>query len=136
MSGWDLSLIYYDAADKIPVFFQRRLPQPASPDAIALEPRHPRMHIVGATLTKSLEPVVLRSEVALTIGKRYETTNLLDSDGVVRRDTSITSSASTTPSSPRSTRHFSSARRSSSAPPPTCRAAGWKLRSRPQRPFA
>lgn len=87
MRGWDLSLIYYDAADKIPVFFQRRLPQPVGPDVIALEPRHPRVHIVGATLAKSLEPVVLRSEVALTIGKRYETTNPLDGDGVVRRDT-------------------------------------------------
>jgi len=87
MSGWDLSLIYYDAADKNPVFFQRRLPQPVGPDVIALEPRHPRLHIVGATLGKSLEPVVLRSEVALTIGKRYETTNPLDGDGVVRRDT-------------------------------------------------
>ncbi len=87
MSGWDLSLIYYDVADKIPVFFQRRLPQPVGPDVIALEPRHPRLHIVGATLGKSLEPIVLRSEVALTIGKRYETTNPLDGDGVVRRDT-------------------------------------------------
>jgi hypothetical protein len=87
MRGWDLSLIYYDAADKIPVFFQRRLPQPLGPDVIALEPRHPRVHIVGATLAKSLEPVVIRSEVALTIGKHYETTNPLDADGVVRRDT-------------------------------------------------
>ena len=87
MRGWDLSLIYYDQADKIPVFFQRRLPQPVGPDVIALEPRHPRVHIVGATLAKSFEPVVLRSEVALTIGKRYETTNPLDADGVVRRDT-------------------------------------------------
>jgi hypothetical protein len=87
MRGWDLSLIYYDAADKIPVFFQRRLPQPTGPDVIALEPRHPRVHIVGATLAKSFEPVILRSEVALTIGKRYETTDPLDSDGVVRRDT-------------------------------------------------
>jgi hypothetical protein len=87
MRGWDLSLIYYDQADKLPVFFQRRLPQPVGPDVIALEPRHPRLHIVGATLAKSFEPVVLRSEVALTIGKRYETTNPLDADGVVRRDT-------------------------------------------------
>jgi hypothetical protein len=87
VSGWDMSLIYYDEADKSPVFFQRRLPQPVGPDVIALEPRHPRLHIVGATLAKSIEPVVLRSEVALTIGKRYETVDPLDRDGVVRRDT-------------------------------------------------
>src|SRR5712692_10373579 len=87
MSGWDLSVIYYDEADKIPVFFQRRLPQPVGPDVLALEPRHPRVHSVGATLAKSLEPVVLRGELALTIGKCYETTDPLDRDGVVRRDT-------------------------------------------------
>ena len=85
--GWDASLIYYDEADKNPVFFQRRLPQPVGPDVIALEPRHPRLHIVGATLAKSFEPVVLRSEAALSVGKRYATTDPLDQDGVVRRDT-------------------------------------------------
>ena len=54
---------------------------------IVLDPKHPRLHIVGATLAKSLEPVVLRAEAALTIGKHYATTNPLDLDGVVRRDT-------------------------------------------------
>jgi hypothetical protein len=52
-----------------------------------LEPRHPRLHIVGATVGKSLGPVVLHGEAALTVGKRYETTDPLDADGVVRRDT-------------------------------------------------
>jgi hypothetical protein len=85
--GWDTSLIYYDQADKSPVFFQRRQPQPPGPDVIVLEPRHPRLHIVGATLGKSLEPVVLRGEAALSIGKRYATTDPHDADGVVRRDT-------------------------------------------------
>jgi len=46
-----------------------------------------RLHIVGATLAKSLEPVVVRAEVAVTVGKRYESSNPLDPDGVVRRDT-------------------------------------------------
>jgi hypothetical protein len=87
MSGWDVSLIYYDAADKTAVLFQRRSSQPPGPDVIVLEPQHPRLHIVGATLGKSLGSVVLRSEVALTIGKHYETTDPLDPDGVVRRDT-------------------------------------------------
>jgi hypothetical protein len=85
--GWDTSLIYYDAADKSPVLFQSRQPRPPGPDVIVLEPRHPRVRIVGATLTRSIEPVVVRSEAAMTIGKRYETTNPLDRDGVVRRDT-------------------------------------------------
>src|SRR5437870_9100814 len=85
--GWDVSLIYYDEADKSPVFFQRRVAQPAGPDIVVIEPRHPRLHIVGATLGKSFEPVVVRAEAALSIGKRYETTDPLDPDGVVRRDT-------------------------------------------------
>ena len=87
VDGWDAALIYYDEADKTPVLFQRRLPQPPGPDVVVLEPRHPRLHIVGATLAKSIEPVVVRSEVALTIGKRYETTDPLSRSGVVRRDT-------------------------------------------------
>ena len=86
--GWDVSLIYYDQADKTPVLFQRRVPNiPPRPSQIALEPEHPRLHIVGATLAKSLEPVVVRAEVAVSVGKRYESSNPLDPDGVVRRDT-------------------------------------------------
>jgi len=87
VEGWDASLIYYDLADKSPVFFQRRVAQPGGPDVIVLDPRHPRLRIVGATIGKSIEPVVLRSEAALTIGKRYATSDPLDADGVVRRDT-------------------------------------------------
>lgn len=86
--GWDVSLIYYDQADKTPVLFQRRVVgTPPRPDVIVLEPRHPRLHIIGATLAKSFEPVVLRGELAVSVGKRYETTDPLDGDGVVRRDT-------------------------------------------------
>src|SRR5438045_1047081 len=85
--GWDVSLIYYDQADKSPVFFQRRVAQPPRPDVIVLDPQHPRLHVVGVTLGKSFEPVVVRAEAAYTIGKRYETADPLDLDGVVRRDT-------------------------------------------------
>ena len=85
--GWDVALIYYDQADKTSVLFHRRVPQPPAPDVVVLEPRHPRLHVVGATLGKSVDEVVVRAEVAATIGKRYETIDPLDRDGVVRRDT-------------------------------------------------
>jgi hypothetical protein len=85
--GWDVALIYYDEADKTPVLFQRRVAQPPGPDVVVLDPQHPRLHIVGATLAKSFEPVVMRAEAALSLGKRYETADPLDPDGVVRRDT-------------------------------------------------
>ena len=87
LDGWDASFIYYDLADKSPVFFQRRHPQPPGPDVIVLEPKHPRLHVVGGTLAKSIDPFVVRSEAALSIGKRYSTTDVHDADGVVRRDT-------------------------------------------------
>ncbi len=85
--GWDLSLIYWDAHDRTGVLHQRRVARPVGPDVVVLEPRHERLRIVGATLAKSIEPVVLRAEAALTVGKRHETTDPLDGDGVVRRDT-------------------------------------------------
>ncbi len=85
--GWDLSLIYYDTKDPFQVLRQRRVPQDAGPPTTFLEPTHPRVHIVGGTVAKSIEPVVVRAEAAYTIGKRYETTDPTDSDGVVRRDT-------------------------------------------------
>jgi len=86
-NGWDTSLLYYDTADKNPVYVQSRVPNPPRPDVIVLDPQHPRLHIVGATLAKSFEPVVLRSEVALTIGKKYASTDPQDLDGIARRDT-------------------------------------------------
>jgi len=85
--GWDVALLYYDQADKTPVFVQRRVPQPPAPDVIVLEPRHARVHVVGATLGKSIDEVVIRAEVAATLDKRYDTTDPQDRDGIVRRDT-------------------------------------------------
>src|SRR5262249_14408610 len=85
--GWDLSLIYYDQAEKNPVFFQRRVDRPVGPDVIVLQPQHPRLHIVGGTLSKSIEPVVLRGELTYTIGKTYETSDPQVLRGVERRDT-------------------------------------------------
>jgi hypothetical protein len=86
-AGWDVALIYYDQADKNPVLFQSRVTLPAGPEVVVLDPRHPRLHVVGATLGKSVGEVVVRAEAAVTVGKRYETTDPLDPDGVVRRDT-------------------------------------------------
>jgi hypothetical protein len=85
--GWDASLIYYAEADKTAVLAQRRVPQPIGPDVILLQPTHPRVHIVGATLAKSLDTVVFRGEAAVTVSKQYETIDFHDRDGVVRRDT-------------------------------------------------
>ncbi len=87
VGGWDLALIYYDRADPIQVNERREVPQAAGPPVTLLVPRHPRIHILGATVTKSIEPVVVKSEVTYTIGKLYETRETGDQDGLVRRDT-------------------------------------------------
>ena len=87
VSGWDFTLLYYDGEDKTAVRYQRREAAARGPDTIVLEPRHPRLHIVGATVAKSIEPVVIRAEAAYSIGKRYETVDPLDPNGIVRRDT-------------------------------------------------
>jgi hypothetical protein len=87
VNGWDLSLIYYDQNDKTSVLFQRKVTRPVGPAITVLEPRHPRVHIVGFTLGKTIEPFVIRAEAAYSIGKQYETLDPADADGVVRRDT-------------------------------------------------
>src|SRR2546425_4873022 len=52
--GWDVSLIYYDEADKTPVFFQRRVAQPAGAGGGAFGAPPPRLHPLGAGARKSL----------------------------------------------------------------------------------
>ena len=78
--GWDVSLIYYDQADKSPVV----LPAPGAPAARARRDRC-WSHAIrgctwsGATLGKSIgDGRRCAARSPLTIGKRYETTDPLD----------------------------------------------------------
>jgi hypothetical protein len=88
ISGWDLSLLYYDAFDPTLVLFRRQTGSlPNGTPIFVLTPRHPRLHMIGGTVGKSIEPVVIRGEMLYTIGKLYGTPSLSDADGVVRRDT-------------------------------------------------
>ena len=88
ISGWDLSLLYYDGFDPTIVLFRRQTGSlPNGTPIFALTPSHPRLHMIGGTVGKSIEPVVIRGEVLYTIGKLYGTSSLADTDGVVRRDT-------------------------------------------------
>ena len=88
VSGWDVSLFYYDTFDPNPVSFRRQIAVLSNGTPLfELTPRHPRLHMVGATLGKSLEPVVIRAELLYTLGKRFNTTARTAADGVVRSDT-------------------------------------------------
>lgn len=87
-SGWDLSAQYFDGFDGVPVFSRRQTGfLPDGTPAFSVTSVHRRLHLIGATLGKSIEPVVLRSEILYTVGKRYGTQDLSDADGIVRRDT-------------------------------------------------
>ncbi|MEK6696568.1 MAG: DUF1302 family protein [Candidatus Deferrimicrobiota bacterium] len=88
VSGWDLSVQYFDGVDGVPVLSRRQTGfLPNGTPVFSLTTGHHRLHMIGGTLGKSIEPVVVRSEFLYTVGKRYGTQDPLDADGVVRRDT-------------------------------------------------
>jgi hypothetical protein len=88
LSGWDIALFYYDAFDPTPVFFRRQSGVLSNGvPMVALTPRHARIHMLGGTLGKSLEPVVVRAELLYTLGKHFSTTARSATDGVARSDT-------------------------------------------------
>lgn len=78
--GWDLALFYYDAFDAFPTNVRH-----TTPSRITITPQHTRVHILGATLGKALEPFVLRGEIVATLDKFLQTSDLGDRDGVERR---------------------------------------------------
>ncbi|MBM3225415.1 MAG: DUF1302 domain-containing protein [Candidatus Tectomicrobia bacterium] len=84
--GWDLALFYFDAFDYFPTPFTRSTRRPTTGQpVITVAPRHTRLHILGATLSKALEPVVLRSEIVTTFDKFLRTSHQRHSDQVVRQ---------------------------------------------------
>lgn len=88
VSGWDLALLYYDAFDPTPVFWRRQIGTlPNRPPLFTLTPEHPRLHMLGGTVGKSLEPVVIRAEILYTLGKVYNAASQAAANGVVRSDT-------------------------------------------------
>src|SRR5262249_4440703 len=88
VSGWDLTLLYYDAFDYTPVFVRRQVGTlPSRTPLFTLTPEHPRLHMLGGTMSKSFEPVVLRAEMLYTLGKQYSAASPAVVDGVVRSNT-------------------------------------------------
>ena len=86
INGWDLSVLYLYAFDNSPVFFREIFFDPVTfQHVITYTPRGIRVHIAGATFTKSWKRVVLKGETTYTINKFFWAQNLSDSDGVVKR---------------------------------------------------
>lgn len=81
-NGWDISGFYYTANDSSAAFSH----QFSAPNTLIFKPVHERIHQVGATLGKDLGPVVLRAEAIYTKNKLFNTTDITDTDGLVKQD--------------------------------------------------
>jgi len=85
-AGWDLTGFYFDTFDAFPTLFTQTTVAPGTPQAVVtIAPRHTRVRFLGLTVGKTIEPVVLRSEIVVTFDKFLRTSASGDSDGVVRR---------------------------------------------------
>ncbi len=81
--GWDLSLFSFEAFDAFPTPF-RRISSDTGQPLVTVSPRHTRLRYLGMTVGKTIEPIVLRSEIVATFDKFVRTTDPRDRDGVVR----------------------------------------------------
>ena len=79
--GWDVSGFWYSSMDSQPTLYRDAINQQV------FYPRHDRIWQAGGTLAKDLGTFVLKGEAVYTDGRRYNVTNLLDSDGLVKQNT-------------------------------------------------
>jgi len=79
--GWDVSGFVYSSMDSQATFYR----DPVNKQVFY--PRHDRIWQAGGTLAKDLGPAVLKAEAVYTDGRRYNTLNLVDEDGLVKQNT-------------------------------------------------
>ena len=84
LAGWDTSLFYFTSMDQNAAF-RREVLGGATP-TLLFTPVHERIHQVGATVTKDLDPALVKLETAYTVDRLYENTSFSDADGLVRQD--------------------------------------------------
>ncbi|MCB1744569.1 MAG: hypothetical protein KDK91_29650 [Gammaproteobacteria bacterium] len=82
--GYDISLFYYTSIDAHAAF-ERQIIAGASP-VFLYTPKHARIHQFGTTLTKDFRSFLLKAEATYTKGRQVEVSNLLDTDGLLRKD--------------------------------------------------
>ncbi|MBI4376376.1 MAG: hypothetical protein HY549_07995 [Elusimicrobia bacterium] len=82
--GWDISAFYLYTWDKSPVFYRKFQPFPLP--TYHFQARYERQNIVGTTLAKDLDPVVLRAETVHHFGRRLSIIDEADDDGVASLD--------------------------------------------------
>jgi hypothetical protein len=82
IDGWDLSAFYYNSLDAAAIF-----PRELGATTQTYRPSHARIWQAGGTLGKDLGPFVLKAELIYTDGRKYNTVNPADADGLVVQDT-------------------------------------------------
>lgn len=83
-NGWDISGFYYTTNDPAAAFSRQTILLPTP--VITYQPIHERIHQIGATLSKDLGPMVLKTEAIYTKDKQFSTTNTADADGLVKQN--------------------------------------------------
>jgi len=81
--GWDLTLNYLYHYDDTPVLFRTINSTAAGPN-ISITPKYKRTHLIGGTFSTTYGNLTLRGEVGYLTDKYISTTNLTDTDGVVK----------------------------------------------------
>ncbi len=82
IDGWDLAAFYYNSLDAAAIF-----PRELTATQQIYRPRHRRIWQVGGTLGKDLGPFVLKAELIYTDGRKWNTVDPTDPDGLVKQDT-------------------------------------------------
>lgn len=83
INGWDLSAFYYNSIDAAPTFY--RVSSLFEP--LTFQARHDRIDQFGGTLTKDLGISVLKGELVYTDGRKFNSLNPFQKDGLVKQDT-------------------------------------------------
>lgn len=86
VEGWDMSAFYYRSTDAM-ASFERQIVELDGQPTLLYSPGHTRIRQWGATLAKDFEGKVFKAEAVYTEGRRYDTLNLADADGLVRKNT-------------------------------------------------
>jgi len=82
IDGWDLSAFYYNSLDAAASF-----PREITGGAQVYRPGHGRIWQAGGTLGKDFGAFVLKGELIYTDGRKYNTVDPADADGLVVQDT-------------------------------------------------
>lgn len=87
VSGWDVAWLFYTSPDFFPALFKAVVldPNTGTPD-IQLTPTHRRIYNYGFTFSKDIRSSVFRGEFVVTQGRFFNSTDVTQSNGVVKRN--------------------------------------------------